>query len=122
MTNEAIARAIYHAYETKDHETAEALIAPRFSFTSPYDNGLDRDEYFRLCWAYGITNDSFEIVGLAEDGDRVWVTYVARRADGKGFSNTEVLTIRDEQITQVEVFFGWTVPHPVPAGEHRDPD
>ena len=25
------------------------------------------------------------------------------------------------KIVEVEVYFGWSVPHPVPAGTHRDP-
>ena len=117
----AIARAMYDAYATRNRGAAEALIGPEFSFTSPLDNGLDRDAYFRICWPGGTSIDSFEFVGLAEDGDRVWISYLARPANGPAFRNTEILTIRGEQIAAVEVFFGWAVPHPVPAGEHRDP-
>ena len=35
-------------------------------------------------------------------------------------SNTEILKVRDGKIVEVEVYFGWSVPHEVPAGEHRD--
>ncbi|HEV7691102.1 MAG TPA: hypothetical protein VGO52_09780 [Hyphomonadaceae bacterium] len=46
---QAIAAA-YGAYETDDRETLERLIASDFSFTSPYDDGIDREAYFQRCW------------------------------------------------------------------------
>jgi hypothetical protein len=121
MTNVEIARAMYDAYENADRAGAEALLAPDFSFTSPLDNGLDRDGFFRICWPHGIAIEAFDLVGLVEDGNRVWVNYIARQTDGRQFTNVERLTIRGQRIAQVQVFFGWAVPHPVPAGEHRDP-
>ena len=45
-----IARASYEAYVRKDREAIEELIAADFHFTSPLDNRLDRDTYFRRCW------------------------------------------------------------------------
>jgi ketosteroid isomerase-like protein len=121
MSRAAIARAMYTAFAAKDAPATEALLGPDFSFTSPLDNALDRDAFFRICWPGSASIAAFEIVGLAEDGERVFVSYLARPADGSAFRNTEILTIPDDQITQVEVFFGWSVPHPVPEGEHRDP-
>jgi ketosteroid isomerase-like protein len=50
-SNAAIARAAYRAYVTKDRAALEALLADDFHFTSPLDNRLDRDTYFRRCWA-----------------------------------------------------------------------
>ena len=35
------------------------------------------------------------------------MTYVATRADGSRFQNTEVHTFRDDRICRVEVYFGW---------------
>ena len=43
----AIARAAYEAYVTKDRAALEALLAKDFHFTSPLDNRLDRETYFR---------------------------------------------------------------------------
>jgi hypothetical protein len=44
-----IAKAIYDAYVAKDRGAAERLLADDFHFTSPLDNGLDRDSYFAIC-------------------------------------------------------------------------
>ncbi len=84
--NLKVARAIYDTYSAKNREAAESLIGSDFRFTSPLDNGLNRESYFTIC-----------------------------------FRNTEILIVRDEKIVEVEVYFGWNIPHEVPIGKHRDP-
>lgn len=116
-----ITRAIYDAYVAKDRETAEALIANDFRFTSPLDNGLDRETYFATCWPNSASIDAFEFVHLVTSGEQVFVTYEGQTKQAR-FRNTEILTVRSGQIVAVEVYFGWNVPHEVPAGQHHDPD
>lgn len=116
-----IARALLDAFAAKDRDAAERLIAPDFSFTSPYDNGLDRDGYFAICWPNSAGIQGFEIVRLVEHGDTALVTYIGDGRNGKRFRNTEAIACRDGQALAVEVYFGWSVPHPVPAGQHKDP-
>lgn len=41
----------------------------------------------------------------------VFVTYEGRTTDGQRFRNTEILTVRGGRITEVEVYFGWSIPH-----------
>jgi hypothetical protein len=48
--NVAIARAAYEAYVAKDRTALEKLMVEDFHFTSPLDNRLDRETYFRRCW------------------------------------------------------------------------
>jgi ketosteroid isomerase-like protein len=114
------AKAIYDAYVAKDRGAAERLLADDFRFTSPLDNGLDRDSYFAICWPNSADADGFEIVHMVEHGEQVFVTYQSQGKQTR-FRNTEVLTVRNGKIAEVEVYFGWNVPHEVPAGEHRDP-
>jgi ketosteroid isomerase-like protein len=114
--NAAIARAAYEAYVTKDRAAIEELIADDFHFTSPRDNRLDRETYFRRCWPNSKMVKGFDLVNLVPDGDRVFVTYEGRNTDGHRFRNTEILTIRDGHIVDVEVYFGWSVPHRAPLG------
>jgi ketosteroid isomerase-like protein len=114
------ARAIFNAYVAKDRAVAERVLADDFHFTSPIDNRLDRATYFRTCWPNSAATDGFDFIHMAEAGDQVFVTYEGR-ASGRRFRNTEVLTIRDGKIFEVEVYFGWNLPHDVPLGQHRDP-
>jgi ketosteroid isomerase-like protein len=35
---------------------------------------------------------------------------------GETFRNTEILTVRNGKIVDVEVYFGWPIPHEAPLG------
>jgi ketosteroid isomerase-like protein len=111
----ALVRAMYGAYAEKDRATIEALIADDFHFTSPLDNRIDRATYFARCWPNSEGIGSFKIIHIVPDGERIFVTYEGCRNDGK-FRNTELVTVRDGRIVDVEVYFGWSLPHAARAG------
>jgi ketosteroid isomerase-like protein len=111
-----IARTAYRAYVDKDRSMIEALIADDFHFTSPLDNRIDRKTYFERCWPNSKTISAFEFVHLVAHGDRVLVTYESTSTDGHRFRNTEIVTVRNSQLVDVEVYFGWSIPHEAPAG------
>ena len=115
-----VARASYQAYVTKDRSVLEALVADDFHFTSPLDNRIDRATYFERCWPNSEWIAGFDLIHLVPDGDRVFVTYEARKADGGRFRNTEVLTIRNGQLVDAEVYFGWSIPHAATSGGFVD--
>ena len=104
MTKDAatIARAGYEAFADKDRAAIEALIAPDFHFTSPLDNRIGRATYLERCWPNSERIEGFEFVHLVPHGDRVFVTYEGRMRDGR--------------IAEVEVYFGWNIPHKAPPG------
>ena len=120
VSNAAVAQAAYSAYVTKDRPALEALLADDFHFTSPLDNRLDRETYFRRCWPNSEVIEGFDFVHLVTDADRVFVTYEGRNTNGHRFRNTEILTIRDRHIIEVEVYFGWSLPHKAPQGGFVD--
>ena len=119
-SNAAIAQAAYAAYVAKDRAALESLIADEFHFTSPLDNRLDRATYFRRCWPNSEVIEAFDFVHIVTDADRVFVTYEGRNTDGHRFRSTEILTIRDQRIVEVEVYFGWSLPHRAPQGGFVD--
>ncbi len=122
MTEPAdVARAIYQAYVAKDRAAAEVLIARDFHFTSPLDNRIDRAVYFARCWPNSEHTASFAFMyPLITEGDRVVVTYESTTKVGQRFRNTEVLTVRDGQLIEAEVYFGWNIPHKVSVGGFAD--
>jgi hypothetical protein len=65
--------------------------------------------------------EGFDFINLVADGDRVFVTYVGRNTDGRRFRNTEILMIQDQRIVEVEVYFGWSLPHKAPQGGFVSP-
>jgi len=111
-----IAKRMYRAYVDKDRSAMERLIAEDFHFTSPLDNRLDRRTYFERCWPNSRWAAGFDLIAVAPSGDRVYVTYVGRTDSGRSFRNTEALTVRNGKVVEAEVYFGWNVPHPAPAG------
>ncbi|MDP9025039.1 MAG: nuclear transport factor 2 family protein [Candidatus Eremiobacteraeota bacterium] len=117
---EDIARASYRAYARKDRAAIEALIADDFLFTSPLDNRIDRATYFSRCWPNSETIAGFDFIHVVSHGDRVFVTYEGSSTRGERFRNTELLTIRNGQITEAEVYFGWSLPHDAPEGGFVD--
>ena len=100
-------RDCYRAFESGDRELAERVLGEGLRFHAPPDPELDRAGYFERCWPNADQLDTYEFVRLFERGEEVFVTYEARRANGSRFRNTEVLTVRDGEIVEVEVYFGW---------------
>ena len=102
----AIVRKLYAAYASDDRTTAESLIAPGFTFTSPRDAGLDRDAYFARCWPNGGKITDIRIERLFVEGDAAFVVYKATAGGGGTFRNAEVLTFDGGLVATVEVYFG----------------
>lgn len=117
----SIARKSYQAYVDKDRAAIEAIVGDDFHFTSPVDNRLNRETYFKRCWPNSEAIAGFIFVHLVRNGDHVFVTYEGQNTDGKRFRNTEVLTIRHGKLVEAEVYFGWSIPHEAPEGGYVRP-
>jgi len=117
-----LARRCFETYQTKDRAALDQLLAADFTFTSPYDDHIDRATYFERCWPNAGTFDRFEILHVVVEGERCWVVYEGRSKTGSWFRNTEMLRIAGDKIASVEVFFGLP-PHTAPTvpPSHRDP-
>jgi ketosteroid isomerase-like protein len=113
---EALVRRLYAAWPAKDRATVESLVDDDFHFTSPLDNRLDRASFFARCWPNSASMKSLELMRITVDGNLVLVTYEAETHDGKRFRNTEALRIATGKVQEVEVYFGWNLPHPAPLG------
>ncbi len=107
-----LARGYYHAYERHDPDWVAARLAPGFTFTSPFDDAIGRDAYFRRCWPAEPLHHHFDFIMVAQDGARVMVAYDAELKHPNAvhpamrFRNAEVLTFEDGLLKNVEVFFG----------------
>jgi ketosteroid isomerase-like protein len=117
----SITKRAYKAYVDKDRSVIEQLIADDFHFTSPLDNRIDRRIYFERCWPNSEWITDFKFIHILQEGSRVFVTYEGRSTGGKGFRNTEIITVRQGQIVEVEVYFGWSLPHEAPSGGFTGP-
>jgi ketosteroid isomerase-like protein len=113
-----IVRACFKAYVDKDRAMIESLIGDVFHFTSPLDNRIDRKTYFERCWPNSKTMAAVDFTRVVVNGDTVFVTYETRMNDGKRFRNTEIFSVQSGIVTDVEVYFGWSVPHDAPVGKY----
>jgi ketosteroid isomerase-like protein len=116
----AIVKAVYEAYVRKDRAAIEALLAADFHFTSPLDNRLDRKTYFDRCWPNSANIADFKFIHVIANNGVVVVTYEGSTNSGHRFRNTELLTVRGAQVSSVEVYFGWSIPHKAAAGSFVD--
>ena len=103
---EAIVRAQFEAFRDRRREDSEALLAADFTFTSPYDDAISRDEFFARCWPPGDHFIEFRIERITADLAGAYITYLITTETGTQFRNTEYLTVADGQIHSADVYFG----------------
>jgi ketosteroid isomerase-like protein len=113
---EKVVRRYFGAYPARDRAAIESVVADDFHFTSPIDNRIDRATYFEHCWPNAQTTAAIDLQHVVVSGEKVYVTYDARTMDGKRFRNSELLTLKEGKVSEVEVYFGWTTPHKAPPG------
>jgi len=110
-------RGLFESFRAADREACEQLLAPDFTFTSPYDDHIDRDRYFERCWPLAGTFVGHDLHLILLDGDDAVVHYDGRKTDGGTFRNVERFRFDDQdRITEVEVFFGLA-----PGGDAKEP-
>jgi len=101
-------RALFEAFMSKDRKRADALLSEDFTFTSPYDDAIDKATYFERCFPNSDHMRTLDIEKVCVDGDGAFVRYRATTADGKEFRNTEIFELDGDRIRSVNVFFGAT--------------
>ena len=107
-----LAKGYYRAYETDDRAFVENNLAEGFTFTSPFDDHIGREEYFRRCWPVKNIHHKFNFVTVMQEGSRVFVAYDAELREPNAvhpaarFRNAELMTFENGKLKSVEVFFG----------------
>lgn len=115
MKTSDISRACLQAFVDKARDLAEALLTEDFRFTSPLDNGLDRATYFQRCWPNSSSMQGVKIVETIDGDNQAFIVYEVDTGT-KRFRNCERHMSLGHQLTSVEVYIGWDLPHPAPPG------
>jgi ketosteroid isomerase-like protein len=109
-TNADLVRACFAGYRAQDRPAMERLLADDLVFTSPQDDRIDRAAWFERCFPLDVTIGDADLITVVEDGpERVFSLYRYRSRDGSTYANTEVHTVRDGQVHEIQVFFGGKV-------------
>jgi ketosteroid isomerase-like protein len=102
-----VVRRFYTAYQEQDLETARQVLADGLTFTSPQDDHIDKASYLERCFPTAsrfVWTHVREAVE-AEPGLVVW-RYAYELQDGGRFSNVEEITVQDDRIVTIRVYFG----------------
>ncbi len=107
-----LAKGYYRAYETNDRAFVENNLAEGFTFTSPFDDHIGREDYFRRCWPARNIHHKFNFVTVMQEGTRVFIAYDAELREPNAthpsarFRNAELMSFENGKLKSVEVFFG----------------
>lgn len=99
-------RGYFAAYKSRDRAHLERALSEDFTFTSPYDDRIDKAAYFERCWPNAARIREHIIETILEQGDQAFVLYRCIANDGREFRNTEFFTFKGDQLTSVQVYFG----------------
>jgi ketosteroid isomerase-like protein len=99
-------RGYFAAFKSGDRAHLEQALAADFTFTSPYDDGIDKATYFARCWPNRNLIREHVVERIFEQGDEAFVLYRCKTTDGKEFHNTEFFTFQGDRLKGVQVFFG----------------
>ncbi len=123
MSTEEIVRRYYKAWEKKDWNPVDALLAENFTFTSANDDDhISKSAFKKGCWETQIDFiDHFEIERLFPQDNEAFVKYLCRTKNGKSFRNVEYVRVKDQQVEAIECYFGGhsTFPSAVSKGQGR---
>jgi ketosteroid isomerase-like protein len=108
MTKADAVRALVQSYLDQDAAAADRLLADDFTFTSPQDDHIDKATFFERCFPATTQLESHRLVDVvATGGDDVFIRYEYESLQsGQRHSNVEVHTVRDGEVTEIQVFFG----------------
>ena len=101
-----VVREAYSAYENDDRGLIEGFLTDDFTFSSPQDPYLDREQYFERCWPNHELIKSIELLTMLEHDGEVFVTYVLEKTDGSRSRNTEYFVVEGDKIKSTDVYFG----------------
>ena len=105
-TKSDIVRRVFAAYQSGERGVVERSLTDDFTFTSPYDDAIDRPTYFERCWPNSRHIARFDIERIVEQDNAAFVTYRIVNDDGKEFRNTEFHRFEGDKIRSVDVYFG----------------
>lgn len=108
LTNEEIIRKWYAAWERKDLDTFNILLADNFTFTSAAgDDHLSKSTFRTQCWDTQVDFiKHFDLERIATGADDAFVKYLCHTKNGKSFRNVEYLRIRNGKLESIECYFG----------------
>jgi ketosteroid isomerase-like protein len=112
LSNEKIVREYYSAFEKKDWNLMEQILADGFTFSSPLDDHITVMVFKERCWPNAYKIKRFDIEKLVVSGDDAFVICNGWTTEGKLFRNSDHFELKDGKIRTYECFFGPGINYP----------
>ncbi len=105
MKNQTLIESYLLAWQKRDWDFVESVLAEDFTFTSPYDDRIELREYKEKCWNTIREIGEFEFVAIIENETEAFARY-RNRINGEPVQNAEHFIFRDGKLKGIVVFFG----------------
>lgn len=110
--NEKAIWAYYSAFEKKDWNMIQPVLADGFTFSSPLDDHISVAAFKERCWPNAYKIKRFDVVKVIENGDDAFVITNGYTTEGKLFRNGDCFKLKDGKIVAYECFFGPGINYP----------
>ena len=106
--NDEIVRKWYAAWENKDLDTFNALLADDFTFSSAAgDDHISKPTFKSKCWDTQVNFiGHFDLERVSTGANDAFVKYLCHTTNGKSFRNVEYLRVRDGKVETLECYLG----------------
>ncbi len=107
-TSEVAIRKYYKAWEQKDWQPFDGLLASDFTFTSPNnDDHISKYAFKERCWrTQRDFIDHFDLLRVFGRGSEALVLYVCHTTNAKTFRNVEYVRVNGDHLEAIECYFG----------------
>jgi hypothetical protein len=112
LSAEKAIREYYTAFEKKDWNLMEQILAGGFTFSSPLDDHINVKAFQVKCWPNAYKIKRFDLEKLVVNGDDAFVICNGWTTDGKLFRNSDYFKLKDGKIKEYECFFGPGINYP----------
>jgi ketosteroid isomerase-like protein len=105
-SNAKAVKAYYTAFEKKDWNLMQGILADGFTFSSPIDDHISLKVFKEKCWPNAYKIKRCELDKIVVSGNSAFVIYNGWTTDGKLFRNSDYFKLKDGKIITYECFFG----------------
>ena len=110
--NEKVIKAYYTAFEKKDWNSMQQILADVFTFSSPLDDHISVKAFKERCWPNAYKIKRFDVDKVVINGDEAVVITNGWTTAGKLFRNSDYFKLKGGKITADECFFGPGINYP----------
>jgi len=105
--NEKVIRAYFTAFEKKNWNSMQQILADGFTFSSPVDDHISVKAFKGKCWPNAYKIKRFDVDKVVINGDEAVVITNGWTTTGKLFRNSDYFKLKGGKIAADECFF-WT--------------